>query len=114
MNKLCPYCKKEIDNNTLFCPHCKLQITEHHSPIYNNTIPDIPVSTRSMSPSIHHRKSKNKWISLLLCIFTVVGHKFYEGKIGMGFLYLFTAGLFGIGWLVDIIILITKPNPYYV
>ena len=24
-------------------------------------------------------------------------HKFYEGKIGMGVLYIFTGGLFGIG-----------------
>ncbi|MFW5671069.1 MAG: TM2 domain-containing protein, partial [Acetivibrio ethanolgignens] len=59
-------------------------------------------------------KPKNKWISLLLCIFTVCGHKFYEGKIGMGILYLFTFGLFGIGLFIDIISLIMKPNPYYV
>lgn len=41
-------------------------------------------------------------------------HKFYEGKVGMGVLYLFTLGLFGIGWFVDLIVLLTKPNPYYV
>lgn len=29
-------------------------------------------------------------------------HKFIDGKIGMGLLYLFTCGLFGIGWLIDI------------
>ncbi|MBR6753907.1 MAG: NINE protein, partial [Clostridia bacterium] len=28
-------------------------------------------------------------------------HKFYSGKIGTGFLYLFTGGLFGIGLIVD-------------
>lgn len=28
-------------------------------------------------------------------------HKFYLGKIGMGFLYMFTFGGFGIGWLID-------------
>ncbi|MFR8462077.1 MAG: TM2 domain-containing protein [Ruthenibacterium lactatiformans] len=31
-------------------------------------------------------------------------HKFYEGKVGMGVLYLFTLGLFGIGWFVDLIV----------
>ena len=28
-------------------------------------------------------------------------HKFMDGRIGMGFLYLFTMGLGGIGWIVD-------------
>ncbi len=31
----------------------------------------------------------------------------------MGILYLFTMGLFGIGWLVDLIVLLTKPTYYY-
>ena len=30
-------------------------------------------------------------------------HKFYEGKIGMGILYIFTLGLFGIGTYIDLI-----------
>lgn len=59
---------------------------------------------------------KNKWVALLLCWFlgVVGGHKFYEGKAGMGVLYLFTCGLFGIGVLVDFFTLLFKPNPYYV
>ena len=28
-------------------------------------------------------------------------HKFAKKQIGMGILYLFTAGLFGIGWMID-------------
>jgi len=31
-------------------------------------------------------------------------HWFICGRVGMGFLYLFTGGLFGIGWVIDIII----------
>lgn len=30
-------------------------------------------------------------------------HKFVQKKYGLGFLYLFTCGLFGIGWFVDVI-----------
>lgn len=30
-------------------------------------------------------------------------HKFYRKKYGMGLLYLFTFGLFGLGWIIDII-----------
>lgn len=59
-------------------------------------------------------KQKNKWISLILCIFTISGHKFYEDKIGIGILYLCTFGLLGIGWIIDIFVLLLKPNPYYV
>ena len=61
-------------------------------------------------------RAKNKWVSFFLCLFLGFfgAHKFYEGKVGMGVLYLFTAGLFGIGWIVDLIVILCKPNPYYV
>ena len=62
------------------------------------------------------KKEKNKWVAVLLCLFLGVfgGHKFYEGKIGMGILYILTLGLFGIGAIIDLIVLLFKPNPYYV
>ena len=52
--------------------------------------------------------SKSRLIDLLLCIFLggIGAHRFYEGKIGTGILYLFTAGLFGIGTLGDLIMII--------
>ena len=58
---------------------------------------------------------KNKWVSFFLCLFLgfVGAHKFYEGRILLGIVYLFTAGLFGIGILFDLITLLFKPNPYY-
>ena len=59
--------------------------------------------------------AKNKWASFFLCLFFGVfgAHKFYEGKVLLGVLYVVTAGLFGIGIVVDLIILLFKPNPYY-
>lgn len=50
---------------------------------------------------------------LVLCILLGYfgAHKFYEKKIGMGILYFFTLGLFGIGWIVDIIKLATNREP---
>lgn len=46
---------------------------------------------------------KNKWVALLLCFFfgAFGVHRFYEGKIGTGILYLLTLGLFGFGVLID-------------
>lgn len=51
---------------------------------------------------------KSKIAALLLCIFFGYfgAHKFYVGKTGMGILYLLTFGLFGIGWIVDIILIL--------
>lgn len=39
-------------------------------------------------------------------------HKFAEGKMGMGFLYLFTCGLFGIGWMIDVILCVINISPH--
>ena len=53
-------------------------------------------------------KSEKTWIvTLLLCIFLggLGIHRFYVGKTGTGILYLLTAGLFGIGVIVDIIMI---------
>lgn len=53
---------------------------------------------------------KSKTTDLLLCIFlgTLGVHRFYEGKIGTGILWLCTLGLFGIGWVVDIVLIATN------
>ena len=60
-------------------------------------------------------RAKNKWIAFFLCLFLGIlgAHKFYEGKVGMGILYLFTGGLFVIGVIVDLIAILGKPRLYY-
>ncbi len=48
---------------------------------------------------------KSRIVALLLCFFLGIWgvHYFYVGKKGMGVVYIFTFGLFGIGILVDMI-----------
>lgn len=50
---------------------------------------------------------KSKTTALLLCIFLgFFGiHYFYVGRIGKGILYLFTFGIVGIGWIIDLIVI---------
>lgn len=61
-------------------------------------------------------KEKNKWVAFWLCLLLGFfgAHKFYEGKTSMGLVYLCTIGLFGFGWILDIIIYLLKPTTYLV
>ncbi|WP_432629026.1 NINE protein [Brotaphodocola sp.] len=114
--KYCKHCGQLIDADCIVCPKCGKQVEElknsNSSIVINNS--SSSNSTAFASSAAFYGRPKNKWIAFFLCLFTICGHKFYEGKIGMGILYLCTGGLCGIGWIIDLIALLMKPNPYYV
>ncbi len=116
--KFCQNCGNIIDVNAVVCPYCGVQVgnMNGNNIIINNSATATANANASITAPINNPRMRNKWVALLLCIFLGVfgAHKFYEGKTGMGILYLCTGGLFTIGWIVDIIVLLFKPNPYYV
>lgn len=115
--KFCEFCGNKVAVDAVVCPKCGKQLEELRVE-ENKSNPQVVINNTNTNTvnGGYSKKQCDKWIALLLCIFLGLlgGHKFYEGKGGMGVLYIFTFGLFGIGIIVDIISILCKPNPYYV
>ena len=134
--KFCKFCGEKIDIDAVLCIKCGKQVEElrmsggfeqpkievnvnqnqDQSSANTNSNVNENINTNMMMNAHMFRRPKDKWVAFLLCLF--IGywgvHKFYEGKVGMGIFYIFTFGFFGIGILIDLIVLLCKPNPYYV
>lgn len=119
--KFCKHCGGKIPADAVLCTLCGRQVEEIKSEtnqpniVINNDNNNVNTNT-NINNVVGNAKPKNKWVSLVLCLFLgfLGAHKFYEGKIGMGVLYLFTLGLCGIGIVIDFFVILFKPNPYYV
>lgn len=120
--KFCKHCGAKIPEAAVICTACGCQVEEikkaetQPNIVINNSNTNSNVNNNVNAAVVFGKKAKNKWVAVLLCFFLgYLGiHRFYEGKIGTGILWLITGGLCGIGWLIDFIILLCKPNPYYV
>lgn len=131
--KFCQFCGEKIPEDSIICVKCGRQvenISQNQNANGGITINNVSNSSSNSSASAASAASSktqtpiitpplrrvDKRTSLLLCVFLGYfgAHKFYEGKTGMGIIYLLTVGLFGIGWIADIIAIATKPDPYYV
>ena len=96
------YILKQIDDNADLTPKNEI----------NYEILNAPCDTSPLNTMKNNAvdKPNNKWTSFFLCL--LLGwlgvHKFYERKTVLGIVYLLTFGLFGIGVLIDLIIIVTK------
>lgn len=119
--KFCKYCGGKIPENAVLCTLCGRQVEEIRR---ETAAPQVVINNSNANSNVNQNlgdayaasRKRNKWVAFLLCLFLgyLGAHKFYEGKSGKGVLYLLTVGLFGIGWIIDCIALLFKPNPYFV
>lgn len=83
----------------------KLEGDELH--YISNIIKDMPKEDLELFKSVYMSRRKDPIIFLILALFGIVGiagiHRFVAGHIGMGILYLLTAGLCYVGTIVDLI-----------
>jgi len=95
----------------------ELRSSDSDGSMPNNTIDEaksVPFSVYASPDTVVDGipPTKNKWVLLLLCFF--LGwfgvHRLYQGKIVTGVLYMFTGGLFCIGWAYDLWLLLITPN----
>ena len=88
--------------------------------MHNNLDPKTAKTARSLASSVgfsaechpDHPSNKLRSISILLCLLGFIPgigglHRFYVGRPWTGLLYIFTAGLFYIGTLLDLIVLLS-------
>ena len=93
----CKNCGKEIDDNVDVCLNCGTFVKEK------------PQNTQGGNNQTDASELLKKgWFLAIFCfIFGALGvHRFMVGKIGTGVLWLLTGGCFGIGVLVDFIMLL--------
>ena len=94
--KFCSSCGAIIKKEAVICPKCGVS----HQKLEQETINVIQ----------DVKKTSAKWVTLLLLALWLgwLGiHRFYVKKYGTGLLWLITGGIFGIGWLIDFIWVIT-------
>ncbi len=121
----CIKCGAEIEDGVKFCPKCgapqgagsassagstaQTNSTSAGSTTYAGSAAAKPRMNMYVDDNGQPvRVSEKSWLATLLLEIFLGGlgiHRFYVGKIGTGILWLITAGIFGIGWIVDLVMI---------
>ena len=90
-SKYCENCGASIDTRAVICPKCGVPIGPY----------------KKLLETREHASDRSRLVALLFAwFFGMLGiHRFYVNRVGSGILWLLTFGLFGIGVLVDIILI---------
>ncbi len=100
--KFCKFCGAKIPMDAVLCTACGRQVEEFKSE--RSAQPSIVINNANANTNTNVNgggaggKAKNKTVAILLCLFLGLlgAHRFYEGKILSGILYLCTGGLCGV------------------
>ncbi|MGL4343932.1 MAG: NINE protein [Cellulosilyticaceae bacterium] len=124
--KFCKFCGKQIDVDAILCIHCGKQVEELKGAAgaqpqiiinndNNNTNANSNVNN-NMNP--YGLKPKSKWVAFWLAFFLggLGAHKFYEGKVIQGILFVLFVwtGIPSLIAFFNCIGYLFKPNPYFV
>lgn len=99
MKMFCPNCGTQLTSR--FCPECGFDTAGSNHPVEQTVQVVVNTSDIRVSP-------KSKWAAFWLCLlFGYLGiHRFYVGKDGSGIFFLLSFGVFGFGWIIDLIVIL--------
>jgi hypothetical protein len=116
----CRNCGSQVDDKAVVCVSCGVHPQKGKKYCQScgkevNEISDVCIScgakliSQETTGNLSGKSDKEWTTTLLLCLFlgSFGVHRFYTGHTVMGIVYILTLGLFGIGSLVDLIMIIS-------
>ncbi|MFQ7002328.1 MAG: NINE protein [Ruthenibacterium lactatiformans] len=97
--KFCKHCGGTIPQDAVMCTHCGRQVEK----LAGAAQPQVVIQNTNMNTNtaaavvagVGARAKQMDGVCSVSALGYFGAHKFYEGKVGMGVLYLFTLGLLG-------------------
>ncbi len=84
------------------------QAPQYQQPVVVNVVNHNVNHNVNSNRSADSYESKGRWTAFFLCLFLggLGVHRFYVGKNGTGILWLLSGGLFGVGWAIDLLLIL--------